>query len=51
MRYLEGFAKFISDQLFSSLDDFIQRNGDELFQRRGEQENTNVCLSIQLAPN
>lgn len=48
MRDLEGFAKFIGDQLFSSLEDFIQRNGDELFLIKREQENTNVCLSIKL---
>jgi hypothetical protein len=48
MRDLEGFSKFIGDQLFSSLDDFIQRNRDELFLMKGDRENTNVCLSIQL---
>lgn len=48
MRDLEAFAEFIGDQLFCSLDDFIQRNREELFTIKGEQENTNVCLSIQL---
>lgn len=48
MRDLEGFAKFIGDQLFSSLDDFMQRNRDKLFLMKGELENTNVCLSIKL---
>lgn len=48
MRDLEGFAKFIVDQLVSPLDNFIQRNRDELFLMKEDEENTNACLSIQL---
>lgn len=47
MRDLETFANFIGDQLFCSLDDFTQRNREE-FMMKGEQENTNIYLSIQL---
>lgn len=48
MRDLEIFAKFIVGQFVTPLDNFIQRNRDELFLMKGVEENTNACFSIRL---